>query len=359
MHGDRQGQWTESDTRAFATLREQAVALLAEHLRASLTPVWKAFGADPEEAARADAEHHIDALQTALISGKAQSWLDYLLWLQQVLVSRGADASLLAQGLDQLQSLYAQQLPQPTLNPVNALLSDSMQVLHEEREAATEYGGTGPDAWAECIAFQQALLDGNHARSAALFEGALTPGRSQIAAAVHVIQPALYDIGRQWQRNTVSVTQERLATTIVEAVLAQTAGLGPAAAKNGRRIVLARAPGNHHALGLRIVADAFEMAGWETRLLYKPACAEALIPLLRELQPELLGISASLAPHLLTTRELLRQLREALGESMRPAILGGLAVNQYPEIARTTGGEVIATDADQLGPALADRGLAA
>jgi methanogenic corrinoid protein MtbC1 len=359
MQDNRQHPRTESDRSTFEALRGQAVALLAEHLRPSLTPVWKAFGADPEAAARADAEHHIDALGTALICGETQSWLDYILWLQQVLVSRGADAGLLPQGLERLRALHAQLLPPPALQPVAELLRDAMQALHEQRDANTEYGGPGPEAWEECIAFQEALLKGDHARSAALFEGALRQGRSPIAAAVHVIQPALYDIGRQWQRNTVSVTQERLATTIVEAVLAQTAGHGAAAARSGRRILLARAPGNHHALGLRMVADAFEMAGWETRLLYQPASAEALIPLLRELQPDLLGISAALAPHLLTTRELLRQLGEALGAAMPQVILGGLAVHQYPEIARSTGGEAIATDADQLGPALTARGLAA
>lgn len=359
MQGDRQHQWTQSDTDAFQALREPVVALLAEHLRPSLTPVWKAFGANPEDAAPADAEHHIDALQTALICNQAQSWQDYLFWLQEVLLSRHADAGLLAEGVGKLQRYYARHLPPPTQALVENVLSDSLRALSDQRKAATEYGGTGPEAWAECIAFQKALLAGDHAGSAALFGDALSQGRGQVATAVHIIQPALYDIGRQWQRNTVSVTQERLATVIVEAVLAQTSGLDRAAARSGRRIVLTRAPGNHHALGLRIIADAFELAGWETRLLYAPASMEALLPLLRDVQPELLGISASLAPHLLTTRELLRQLRETLGEAMPQVILGGLAVNQYPRIACTLGGEIIAADADLLGPALAKRGLAA
>jgi MerR family transcriptional regulator, light-induced transcriptional regulator len=112
--------------------------------------------------------------------------------------------------------------------------------------------------------------------------------------------------------------------------------------------VLARAPGNHHALGLRIVADAFEMAGWETQLLKAPASAESLLPLLREKQPQLLGLSASLSPHLLAMRELLRQLRDELGKTMPRVVVGGLAVNQYPDIARAMGGIIIGPDAESM-----------
>jgi MerR family transcriptional regulator, light-induced transcriptional regulator len=144
------------------------------------------------------------------------------------------------------------------------------------------------------------------------------------------------------------VTQERLASAIVEALLAQASGAARVTPASGRRIVLARAPGNHHALGLRIVADAFEMAGWEAQLLKAPASVESLLPLLREQQPQLLGLSASLPPHLLAMRELLRQLRDALGEAMPRVVVGGLAVNQYPEIARAMGGIVIGPDAESM-----------
>jgi MerR family transcriptional regulator, light-induced transcriptional regulator len=90
------------------------------------------------------------------------------------------------------------------------------------------------------------------------------------------------------------------------------------------------------------------MAGWEAQLLKAPASVESLLPLLREQQPQLLGLSASLPPHLLAMRELLRQLRDALGEAMPRVVVGGLAVNQYPEIARAMGGIVIGPDAESM-----------
>lgn len=70
--------------------------------------------------------------------------------------------------------------------------------------------------------------------------------------------------------------------------------------------------------------------------------------MLRDKRPKLLGFSATLPQQLLAVREVLRQLREALGEAMPRVILGGLAVNRYPEVARSMGGEIVGKDADDL-----------
>lgn len=351
--------WTRSDDRAFLALRETAITRIAARLRPSLAPVWEAFGADPEEAARADAGYHLEALHTALSYQQPQALDDYLGWLQEVLVSRGADAELLADSLSELETFFAEHLPEPTRGSVTALLAASRQSLSGRQDAVPDYGGEGPEAWEDCPDFQKALLAGDHARSNALFEEAVANSGDQVMTAVHMVQPALYAIGRKWQRNSVTVTQEHLATAIVEAVLAQASGLSRPASDSGRSVVLARAPGNHHALGMRVIADAFEMAGWQVQLFQDAAAADTLLPALREMRPQLMGLSAALPPHLLASRELLRQLRGALGEGMPRVILGGLAVNQYPEIARAMGAEIIGPDAESLVQALAQMDSAA
>lgn len=341
-------RWTPADDQALLARRDDAIALLADQLRPWTTAIWNALGADPREAALADAAHHLDALQSSLAGAHPRTWLDYVSWLQQVLTHRGADVDLLADSLTQLGGLFADTLPEPTRSRVAATLRATLQLLRAEPEGPFYYGGTGPKPWKECAAFRNALLAGNHSLSATLFDEVLANNGDPVSAAVHMIQPALYDIGRQWQHHVVSVSQERLATAIVEALLAKASGLVRSTPSNPRRVVLARAPANHHALGLRIVADAFERADWDTLLLKQPASIDILLPLIRETHPPLLGLSAALPTHLLTMRELLRQLRDALGAAMPRVIVGGLAVNQYPEIARAMGAIVIGPDAERL-----------
>jgi methanogenic corrinoid protein MtbC1 len=341
-------RWTPADGQALQALREDAATLLADQFRPYLMPIWNSLCDDPQAAARADARSHLDALQAALTRSAPRNWLDYVSWLQQVLVNRGAEPDLLAHSLTQLAGLYAQRLPEPTRGRVTASLRATAQVLHAEHDDALHYGGVGPKPWKECNAFRNALLAGDHSLSATLFDEVLAAHGDQVSTAVHMVQPALYDIGRQWQLNTVSVTQEHLATAIVEALLAQASGGVRSTAARGCRVVLARAPANHHAVGLRIVADAFESAGWDTQLLPEPASTGNLVSLLRQHPPQLLGLSAALPLHLLTLRELLRQLRETLGEAMPRVIVGGLAVNQYPEIAGATGAIVVGPDAERM-----------
>jgi methanogenic corrinoid protein MtbC1 len=335
-------------------LREEAISLLAENLRSALQPIWQELGADPLAASREDAAYAFDALHAALECAQSDAFLDYIDWLQQVLASRGG-ADLLQPALMELEDLFGLRLTGAERDAVTALLSETRARLEDERDAPLDYGGSGPEeAWKHPGGFQEALLAGDHRRSAALFEEGIARSGNHVLTAVHLLQPALYEIGRKWQCNAVSVTQERLATAIAEAVLAQASGQTPPAAASDRCVVLARAPGNHHALGMRIVADAFEMEGWETLLLNGPASSDELLPILREKRPQLLGFSAALPPQLLAVRELLRQLREALGDAMPRVILGGLAVNQYPEVARSMGGDIVGKDAGDLQQVMAE-----
>lgn len=344
---------TETRWKNVAALREEAIELLAEHFRPALQAIWDEVGAEPLTASREDAAYTFDALHAALECAQNGPFQDHMDWLQQVLASRGA-GELLQQALSKLENFFELRLNGSDRDVVRAVLSGTRTRLENQREAPLDYGGSGPEAWKTPAGFQEALLAGDHSRSAALFEEAVARSGNQVLTAVHILQPALYEIGRKWQCNAVSVTQERLATAIAEAILAQASGHNRPTAASDRCVVLARAPGNHHALGMRIIADAFELEGWETLLLNPPASLEALLPVLRDTRPQLLGLSAALPPQLLAVRELLRQLRAALGSAMPRVILGGLAVNQYPEVARSMGGEIVGKDAGDLSRVMAE-----
>jgi hypothetical protein len=67
-------------------------------------------------------------------------------------------------------------------------------------------GAAAPKPGRNPAGFQEALLAGDHSRSAAWFEEGIARSGDQILTAVRVLQLALYEIGRKWQCNAVSVT---------------------------------------------------------------------------------------------------------------------------------------------------------
>jgi cobalamin-dependent methionine synthase I len=91
----------------------------------------------------------------------------------------------------------------------------------------------------------------------------------------------------------------------------------PPPATIGKRALLARVEGNDHAVGLRMVADAFQLAGWDVQYLGANMPTSAIIRQAAEWQPDLVGLSVSFAQQLRVVKEVIAQLRERLGE-VRP-----------------------------------------
>ena len=82
-----------------------------------------------------------------------------------------------------------------------------------------------------------------------------------------VFQPTQHEIGRLWQTNQISVAQEHYCTAATQLAMAQLYPYTFSAERSGRRLVAACVSGELHEIGARIVADLFEMAGWDTYYL--------------------------------------------------------------------------------------------
>lgn len=69
--------------------------------------------------------------------------------------------------------------------------------------------------WAEAAEFAALLVRGESHNALAMMHRMLDSGHSLIDFEMHVIQPAMYQIGEQWQQNQISVAQEHMASAIV------------------------------------------------------------------------------------------------------------------------------------------------
>jgi len=178
-----------------------------------------------------------------------------------------------------------------------------------------------------------------------IFDAALDHGSSLVEASLHIVQPALYRVGRKWQVNQVSVAQEHLATAI--ASMTMTRGLMKADSlplKNSR-VLLACVQGNHRAVGLQMVADAFQLDGWEMQFLGANIPGTALLSQIRAWQPHLLGLSVSFVQQLRVAKELLGQLRQEAGGAQPGVLVGGLAINRFEGLAALVGADAWCADA--------------
>lgn len=168
--------------------------------------------------------------------------------------------------------------------------------------------------------------DKQGAVSAAL--NAVDSGEITIAGLYALLSALLVDFGSAWQTGERTVWEEHLASgtvrTIVEAVyprLPRPAGTG------APRTALLACPQNEtHDLGLRMLSDRFEMAGWRTQLLGADTPSGDIAAAALAVGAELIVLSASTHFHRVRIRSLLDDLHSEL-PGVR-VVVGGAAFSR-------------------------------
>jgi len=112
----------------------------------------------------------------------------------------------------------------------------------------------------------------------------------------------------------------------------------------GQRVLVACVEGNTHAIGVRMVADAFQLAGWEVQFLGANVPTTALVAQVIAWRPHLVCLSASFAQHLTAARAAIAQMEASMGDQRPAVIIGGLAFNRFAHLADFVGADSWGTD---------------
>ena len=142
--------------------------------------------------------------------------------------------------------------------------------------------------------YLKALLAGDRARCTAIAQGLLDRGVDARDLYLYLFQRALYEVGSLWEEHKVSVAVEHLATAITERLLTLAHSQIFSGPRRQRSVLIACAPGEHHQLGGRMVADLFEMHGWQGDFLGASLPASDLVDMITARKPDMVGLSVSL-----------------------------------------------------------------
>ncbi|MBK9441714.1 MAG: cobalamin-dependent protein [Comamonadaceae bacterium] len=328
----------------FWHLQPDAVAAVTTRLHDAYGSRNERTGTADLVACREDLTFHLEFLRPVLEFGLLQPMVDYLLWFASVQTARGMPAVYLTQSLDWLADFFAETMDSAEAAVVaNALWAARKKFVDSIN--APMVTPQAPVAWAQAAAFEAALLSGSQREALGIVNTCLDDDKSLIEVQLHVIQPALYSIGEKWQANLVSVAQEHMATAVVESVMTVALLRSPPPVPNGRRVLLACVAGNHHAIGLRMVADSFLLSGWEVEYLGANVPTPALVQQVADWKPDVVGLSVSFAQQLGTVKTVIAALTERLGAARPAVIVGGLAVNRFNHLAVAAGADASGVDA--------------
>ncbi|MBF0548416.1 MAG: cobalamin-dependent protein [Candidatus Riflebacteria bacterium] len=138
---------------------------------------------------------------------------------------------------------------------------------------------------------------------------------------MHLFQKSMYEIGKLWENNRISVATEHMATSITEGLLNLVYPVIFSAEHLDKRIIISCVASEYHQLGGKMVADIFELNGWDAYFLGANTPSKELLKMIDEKKPDLLGLSMSLCSALLSLEETIKTVQSSI--SKLPIILGG------------------------------------
>ena len=125
--------------------------------------------------------------------------------------------------------------------------------------------------------YMEALLDGDARVGKKLIEELLGQQIALNRLYSDYIERGMYEIGRLWENNQISIADEHLAASTTQLLLADLYLKVNGREKNGKRVVIACVPHDLHELGSLIISSVFQLAGWDISLLGADVPTRALI----------------------------------------------------------------------------------
>jgi len=194
--------------------------------------------------------------------------------------------------------------------------------------------------------FMKHLLKSDKKAASDLILNTAEKGISIIDIYKYIIQKSQYEIGRLWQMNIISVAQEHYCTAVTQMIMSQLYPYIFSTEKNGYTLVATCVAGELHELGIRMVADIFELMGWDTYFLGANTPLSSIVETLKSRDADVLAVSASMTFNVGKVKELIGQVKSVEDLKNVKIIVGGRPFNISGELWKKVNADGFGSDAE-------------
>jgi methanogenic corrinoid protein MtbC1 len=339
------------------TVTSLPAAINANASRIATLITERQFAADPSLAVRfgdrgrqkcaEDARRHLEYLASAAATGSDSLFADYVSWAKILLARLGLSDDDLAKNLSLLREAVREVLDAPHGDAASLIIDTALRDLSAMPSESQSLLSDGQPHTELARKYLELLLSGDRRAAGEVIHAAVRDGVSVRDIYLYVFQRAQHEIGRLWQMNEITVAEEHYCTAATQLIMSQLYPKIFATPRIGRRLVAACVGGDLHEIGVRMVADFFEMAGWDTYYLGANVPLEGIIDSVTERRANLLAISATMSYHVSAVADVVRAVRQSSGGRAIRILVGGYPFRVDPELWRIVGADGFALDASQ------------
>jgi len=175
------------------------------------------------------------------------------------------------------------------------------------------------------------LLEGDKNRCRKVVDKLLEEKTSIIEIYTGLFQKTLYQVGKMWDQNKLSVGDEHLGTEITEELLYYCSSRITPVRQLNKKALVSCVNKEFHKLGARMAADVFVLNGWETYFLGASTPTKEILKYIDLKKPEIVGLSFSFYINIMKLIDVVREIKN-LHPGQRIILGGRTELNGQAEV---------------------------
>jgi len=308
--------------------------------------VWQKYGAAGRKKALEDARYNLAFLAEALMAEEPVLFVEYVKWLKILFEGLGFAENSFFLTIDCTFESAATKLTDNDRALLESYRTEVLRSLSSCGHPASFIGGTGILNQI-AIKYLDLLLKRDRQAALALIKEAVDTGTPIGDIYLGVFQPVQREVGRRWQTGSLNVAEEHYVTAATQMVMSQLYPRIFATPRRGYRLLATTVGGEYHEMGIRMVADLFELNGWDTYFLGASTPDRSMIDAVSEWKPDIVAVSATMTFNVSQAAGLIATLRQAENGCRPGIIVGGLPFNVADGLWRKLGADGYAADGRQ------------
>jgi len=190
------------------------------------------------------------------------------------------------------------------------------------------------------------LIDGNKRAAHELIIKTYQTGTSIKEIYLNIFQVTQKETGRLWQIGKIEVAQEHFITAATQLIMSQLYPYMFSSAKKEHTIIVSCVNGELHEIGARMVADLFELDGWNSYYFGANTPQRSLMNAIEIYKPRILAISATMTFNLTAVSELIETVKMNPKLNKVKILVGGYPFTIVENLWQSTGADGFALDAE-------------
>lgn len=337
-------QDTEFLARVLKTGSRAYAAFAANDLLGAQPEAKEGFGADPLSVWQHWMAERVEELAAAVAAEQPKLFTSQVHWGKAVLAARGVSVEHFRSALTGLKRVLVNELPDRVRALAARYLDETLDAFDEQ--PVDIRARVLPDTAHGRLAatYLLALLEGDRRRASRTVLDAVERPENVRDIYLHVLTPAQAELGRMWMTGEINVAEEHFASHTTKMVMAQLLSRAVFPPHNGKTVLAAAVAGNQHDIGLCVVSDFFDMAGWRTIQLGADVPIHDLAQAVECFDTDLVALSASLGIQLETLRSTIQAIRAGQRGDIVKILVGGRVFADIGTLAAEIGADGYAAD---------------